>query len=102
MNRNEEKRTSGRCAGRTGDLRTALVCRLAAPPPRVPQQHHVVATEIRVWAAAHAVGRVRRQGQVFSTVVRAVSQPQVLAVHAVLDRTTARRRRGFGARHIVR
>lgn len=71
------------------------------PPPRVPQQHHVVATEVRVRASAHAVGRVRRQGQTFSTVVRAVPQPQVLAVHAVLDRTAASRRRGRGARHVV-
>lgn len=67
----------------------------------MPQQHHVVATEVRERAAAHAVGRVRRQGQVFSTVVRAVSQPQVLAVHAVLDRTAAGHRRGRGARHVV-
>jgi len=67
----------------------------------MPQQHHVVASEVRERAAAHAVGRVRRQGQMFSTVVRAVSQPQVLAVHAVLDRTAARRGRGRGARHVV-
>jgi len=92
--------TGRRRPRRSGGLRARAVFgrpRGAAPPPRVSQQRGVLAAEIRLRTASHAVARVRRQAQILPAVARAGPQPQVVAVHAVLDRVADR-----DARHVAR